>query len=151
MTTNYNYPIKYCGVFFDYDEVQNLAQRFEAPLYKIIEKPHVTLKYRPSEDDVESLKAHLGERVKFTAQFWGNNEKNSGFAVSLSSLPSKEIYERLQGIKFPHITTSIAEGAKAVDTYKLFDGSGEPPKLIAPESIRGRVGFFLENGDVVFD
>ena len=51
----------YMGVFFAQSEVNAWAQAFdENVLEKSIQAPHVTLKFRPSKEDVEALMPHIG-------------------------------------------------------------------------------------------
>lgn len=142
----------YCGIFFDFDEVQKKAKAFGDPLSKIIEKPHVTLAFRPKAQKVEELRAHLGERVCFELYEFGNDGQNAGFRVKLASAGScSEVVEKMiNGIHIPHITTSIAKGAKAVNTWRLFEDDSNTSHPIAPVVVEGVIGSFLENGEVSF-
>lgn len=149
MRKSYNSVI-YCGIFFDFDEIQEKAKAFAEPLSKVIEKPHVTLAFRPKAHMVEELRSHLGERVCFELYEYGNDGQNAGFRVRLASAGScSEVIERMiDGIRIPHITTSIAKGAKAVNTWRLFEDDSKSSQQIAPVVVEGVIGYFLDDGKV---
>ena len=70
---------------------------------------HVTLSYRPSEDIWAELKPYIGKEVEVKVVGYGNDGQNEGLLVEFDGIP-------YYGAEKKHITLSIAEGAKAVNT-----------------------------------
>ena len=150
----------YQGIFFDKQEIQEAVQKYRGKtgigmeIPKEIEYPHVTLQYKPAVADVEKFKQLIGTEVQVTLSQYGSDGKNEGFYVSGIQTDSPEVRELFDNIPsgVPHITTAI-EGAldpetgksvgKAVDTYKLFDGSqAGVSEIIEPITVMGKLGAF---------
>ena len=71
----------------------------------------------------------MGKQVSITVVGYGNDGRNSGFQVVLP-----EEVRSLFGMKVPHITMSLAEGAKAKDTGNIRF------QKITPFTITGIIG-----------
>lgn len=88
-------------------------------LNRIIDCPHVTLLFRPD----DPREAVFGEEVMIEVYAYGNDARNEGLAVNVVS-DNVTINELLQNVQVPHITVSVAEGAKPVDTAAIkFEGT----------------------------
>lgn len=124
--------IIYCGLFI---EASELYAVFPPKLAKRIEFPHVTTKFKPGGPDLhEDL---LGREFKILANAYACDGKNEGLGVEiLDDFPQK--------IEIPHITISVGEGAKPVDTAKLSFEEIEPVELTA------KYGWFCDNGKAYF-
>lgn len=107
-------------------------------LQNIVKNFHVTFCYNPKYVN-ENL---FGEKIIVKFIGYGNNLKNEGFLVELRS-ENNEINELVESIEVPHITTSVAENEKAVNTKNLNFEKIEPFELTA------FYGAFCDNGDIV--
>lgn len=112
-----NETIHYVGAFVDNEE---LAEKLEKNGVKrnILSRPirgtHVTFQYRPKELD-ESL---LGEVVNVRVVGYGCDGENEGVAVELSC-ENEKIRELSEKIEVPHITLSVSENGRPVNTRYL--------------------------------
>lgn len=134
MRTSYNY----IGCFFSPDilraKVQPLwPQRLARPIVH----PHVTFVYRPAQVD-PSL---FGTPVRVRAVSYGNDGVNEGLGVELFS-DNPAIRAMIDAIPVPHITLSVSETGKPVNTCRL---QFEP---IPPFELTGVFGAFLTDGTV---
>lgn len=110
--------IIYTGIFFDAAEVEkkyseNLTRN---KLAKAIPNPHVTVKFRPKKVN----DALFGIPVKVTVVGYASDGENEGVAVQISEegLP-QEFVELLREIPRPHITLSISNTGRSVNTARL--------------------------------
>ena len=106
---------RYIGVFLSLPQVLEAALEYSPKrLYRIIEHPHVTFAFHP--ERVEESLFGLPVSVKVTG--YGNNGENEGLRVELC-----EADERLRAmwkaIALPHITVSVSETGKSVNTRWL--------------------------------
>lgn len=129
----------YVGCFFDYDE---LKQKIEAlgkkRLDKTIMNPHITFEYRP-----ESVNTKLfGEKIRARIIAYGNNGENEGVKVEIYS-DNPMLCEMASNIAVPHITLSISENGKAVNTRYLDFTPIEPFEIV------GKYGGFTKDKTVV--
>ena len=84
-------------------------------LSKDIEYKHITTEFKPS-----ITHEHLyGQQATFLVTGYGNNRINEGYKVKLISCESNELKELYDSIDIPHITLSISEEGKAVNTQML--------------------------------
>ena len=117
-------------------------------LAKEVEKPHVTLYYNGNrvDDDAKAIiKKYidfLKKKVSVMPFAYGNNGKNEGLAVEFC----RECKIPYHGAKVPHITLSIAEGEKAVNTAFLNFSRHNFTNFI----ITGKIGFFMEDGTIAY-
>ena len=125
--------IRYIGFFVDKDELlKRLEERgLAGHLTNIIDHPHVTIKYKPTEIHEELF----GEEVLIEAYAYGNDGRNEGLAVTVQT-DDDAIREMLTQVRIPHITVSIAADAEAVDTARIHFDS------IEPFTIKGYFGGF---------
>ena len=93
-------------------------------LSRIIQYPHVTFCYEPAEVD----KSLFGKIVKIKAIGYGNDGKNEGLLVEVYS-DNLQISKMAECIVTPHITVSVAENEKAVNTRFLEFTKMEPFEL----------------------
>lgn len=143
--------IVYAGLFFDPEEIYS---QFPPNLAHRIRDPHVTTAYRPGVDKL--FLNHLGSDAIIRAVGYGNDGQNEGLLVEIVAAPQiiqKTLEEQVipdgaGGYKpFPtHITLSIAEGAKAVNTRNL-----KFERLANPVDFTGIYKFFGKNGTLISD
>ena len=144
--------IIYAGIFFDVDAVEAAVnQNGGISLEKEIALPHVTLAFRPSNEDMQKLQGLLGKEIKVKLDEFAYNDKNAGFKVSVVT-PDGVVENFLKG-KLPHITTSIGQNGRPVETPKLFDGSFDGVNTVQVDSqtIIGRIGVFCSDGCVHYE
>lgn len=145
--------IIYAGVFFDVTVVEaTVNQNGSVTLEKEIALPHVTLAFRPSDEEMQQLYSLVGKEIKVSLDEYAYNNRNAGFKVSIVT-PNSVVEGFLKG-KLPHITTSVGAEGRPVDTPKLFDGSFENVNFVQVDShqtIVGRVGLFCSDGQVHYE
>lgn len=128
----------YTGVFFDLSEVIN---RFNcnigaAKLSNIIENPHVTFTFKPKEVNPKLF----GKEVVFRVIGYACDGKNQGLQVEYARM-SEKLLPEYNTIQNPHITISVSEDGKPVDTGKLKFEPIENPFYIA-----GTYGTYTSEG-----
>lgn len=145
-----NLDVVYVGVFFDACEVEAWQKAFDDEgLDRNIEYPHVTLKFRPTEDEVAMLQRHVGNNVDFVVDAYGNNNENAGFRICEWFEACEDVANMLEAIKLPHITTSVSSTGRPVNTPKVFEkGYGAGTFPIKPFVIKGKIGMFCSDGAV---
>ena len=123
---------EYVGCFFDYEELKGMtASVRKFPLEVEKTTPHITFEFGPETVD-ESL---FGTEITVTVIGYGNNGENEGLKVTLTS-DNDIINEMIKKIPVPHITLSVSENGKAVNTRYLDFTS------IHPFTIKGYYGGF---------
>jgi len=140
-----NTKIVYTGVFFNLSELFNKfnANIGEPRLARIIENPHVTFAYQPKEINP----ALFGELVTFRVIGYANDGKNQGLQVELVDA-AQSVREEYYKIETPHITVSIGEGCRAVNTAHLDFRPIENPFTISG-FFGGLCSFF--NNKIIYD
>lgn len=130
----------YTGWFIKQEELQKALQgkNFRS-LARPVEHPHVTLAFRPRNPDLSLL----GSAAVIRATGYGNDGINEGLLVEVNSA-EKSLAEQLKKVPVCHITLSVAEGGKPVDTAKL---QFEP---VEPFEIKGIFGAFTDQGKITF-
>lgn len=144
--------IIYAGIFFDLATVEAaVGQNGGVVLEKEITLPHVTLAFRPSNEDMQKLQLLLGKEVEVSLDEFAYNNRNAGFRVSVIT-PDSVVSNFLKG-KLPHITTSVSQEGRPVDTPRLFDESFEGINFVQVDSqtITGRIGVFCSDGQVHYE
>ena len=132
----------YTGVFFDYNELQALVDKItQTRLFRSINNPHVTFAFRPSRINP----ALLGQKAEFEIIGYACDGKNQGLQVTMRVSGSTELYQEFRLIENPHITVSVSEDGKPVDTGKMTF-----IRTLEPLTITGRYGGFVD-GKVVFE
>ncbi len=134
-------PYYYIGCFFDKEEEKRLLEHRQGPaLEHRIGSLHVTVEYLPGQVDTSLF----GTEVEAIVTGYGNNGRNEGFSVEVSSA-DEDMQRLLDSIELPHITLSRAEDAESVGTKKLrFDP-------IEPFSVKGKFGGYIRGHGPVTD
>lgn len=138
----------YTGVFFDSAELVSKFACFasfieEETLSNVIENPHVTFTYKPK--DVR--KDLLGKPVRFRVIGYACDGKNQGLQVEVLSIHSSLLSE-YGTIKVPHITISVSEDGRPVDTGKLdFKPISVPFEVVGTYGVFTNDGILLKNPD----
>lgn len=120
-----DHSIIYTGCFIKYRELKRKTKHLCLKhLDRVITTPHITFEYHPNQID----RTLFGEKVKITVTGYGNNGRNEGLKVTLriENPILNEIYER---IEVPHITLSVSNDSKSVDTKDLLFEEIEPFEL----------------------
>ena len=127
--------VLYTGLFVD---PEDLHQKTQPTLEKIIECPHVTISFRP--EDAKQLNLdHLGQGTKIYAVGYGNDGKNEGLLVKVEA-DDPVVQSACDALEVPHITLSISKDGQAKNTANL-----EFTPLEQPFEIDGRYGLFSQN------
>lgn len=129
----------YIGCFLDPRELLSATREYaHRHLARIISAPHVTFQYQPEEVD----EALFGQPVEITVLGYGNDGENEGLLVQLTS-PSPAVQAMAEAIPVPHITISVSETGKPVNT------GGLSFREIPPFRLTGVFGGYQEGGVVV--
>ncbi len=133
--------LSYEGIFFEGETVDFIHSLEKNQLPIINDEIHCTFKYHPSENEIfDNL---VGKEIQVLLIGYGYDGKNSGFELQLPS-EIMQYYinydeENPQKLKVPHITASLAEGAKASKTKNLHF---EP--LPKPVAITGKFAYWIK-------
>lgn len=133
--------LSYAGIFFESDMVDLIHSLENEKLAIVNDEIHCTFKYHPSNNEI--FNDIVGKTFEVYLIGYGNDGQNSGFELLLSD-ELKDYYinydeENPNILKKPHITASLAEGAKASNTKKLnFKPLEKPIKLV------GRFGYWIK-------
>ena len=105
----------YIGCFFDPAEIKRNAWNQErGRLHRVVRHPHVTFSYRPDEVPFDLFGSEVAVRVIG----YGKNDENEAFLVELLEMP-EGLLPLAETIRVPHITISVSERGKAVNSNKL--------------------------------
>ena len=106
----------FVGVFLDEDEKQKLLQRFPA-IHPNVFAEHVTIKFKPSKEDMISIDqlGLFGEKFDINVTGYVEDELGQAVTVSVSDLPEGIFPEG----RTQHITISTADGIKPVYSNEL--------------------------------
>lgn len=133
--------VSYEGIFFDGEAVDFIHSLEENRLERVNNILHCTFKYKPS--DKEIFDDIVGKNFDIYIVGYGNDGMNSGFEVVLPSELMKYYINFDENnpdvIKIPHITASLSEGAKAVNTKNLTF-----KRLEKSIKITGRFGYWIK-------
>ena len=133
--------LSYEGIFFEDDMVDIIHSLETETLTKVNDKLHCTFKYHPTNDEI--FNDIVGKTFEVLLIGYGNDGQNSGFEILLPE-ELKKYYinydeQNPNILKVPHITASLAEGAKASNTKNLnFKPLEKPVKLV------GRFGYWIK-------
>ena len=138
----------YQAIFLDELSIKKLIEMQKDKLPKIPKDMHCTFKFMPSDKEIEDFsKVLLGKRVSLKVIGYCSDEKNSGFEVALDQ-EQEAVYTNSHIVKesqiskvertTPHITVSMSEDAKAVDTGLL-----KFKPIQEPLESTGTGGFFV--------
>lgn len=132
--------LSYEGIFFGEEMCKLIHSLEKNPLEREINELHCTFKYHPSENEI--FDDIVGKDFEVYLIGYGNDGNNSGFEIKLPKQLKKYYinfdYTNPEVLSTPHITTSLSNGAKAVNTKNLkFEPLPEPIKLV------GRFGYWI--------
>ena len=117
---------EYVGCFFDYNELSEKVKHLRQMPLKIEKtKPHITFEYKPSCVDTKLF----GTKICVEIIGYGNNGENEGVLV-IPKCDNEEISKVLSTIKTPHITLSVSECGKPVNTRYLTFNAVEPIHIV---------------------
>lgn len=124
--------VHYEGIFVSQEAVNAALDAYGISdrLDREIAMPHVTCAYKPTDPRYDLV----GKPVELQIVGYGNDGKNEGFLVDVSDKDA-DIHEMSLYNDQPHITISVAQGARPVDTVRL---DFEP---IEPIILRGVYGY----------
>ena len=134
--------LKYEAIFLDEESIKLIQQLEENKLDRVNDEIHLTLKYKPNDNEI--FNEIVGKEFELYLIGYGNNGTNAGFEVELSD-ELKPYYinydeDEPSKLKTPHITSSLALDAKAMNTKNLLFN-----KLPQKYKIKGTLGFWLED------
>ncbi len=140
--------VKYEGLFFE-DKIAKLIHSLETKQLARIndEIIHCTFKYHPTNNEI--FNEIVGKTFEVYLIGYGNDGQNSGFEILFPN-ELKDYYinydeENPTTLKVPHITASLAEGAKAVNTKNLkFSPLKKHIKLI------GKFGYWIKEENIEY-
>lgn len=131
----------YTGIFFDFAKLREMVdcgittQRLD----RVVENPHVTFTFKPTNVDQKLF----GQPGIFKVIGYANDGVNQGLEVEWVSI-ARSLKNECRQIKKPHITISVSNDGKPVDTGKL---QFEPIK--EPFWIKGTYGAYTDKGEVI--
>lgn len=126
----------YCGIFLDKRSVDKLTAEQTHTLARLIPNMHCTFAFMPSSDVEEAFRNIIGKPVSLLITGYGSDENNSGFSVAIPN----EYLHLYHGNRTPHITVSLSENGKAVNTTNL------PFENISPFYVNGTFGICYDCG-----
>lgn len=135
--------ISYEGLFFEGESLEIIRSLEEKTLAKCNDNIHCTFRYHPTKNEI--FDEIVGQTFEVTLIEYGNDDKNSGFKVSLpDELISYYInYDNdNNNLRIPHITSSISENAEPSATKDL-----DFKPLKNPCQIKGRFGYLIKTRD----
>lgn len=136
--------ISYEGIFFENDVVDFIHSIEKNKLPLVNDEIHCTFKYHPCEDEI--FDEIVGQEFEILIIGYGSDGKNSGFEIELP-LSLKKYYinydeENPRVLKKPHITTSLSEGAKSVNTNNL-----DFKPLTKSIKVTGKFGYWIKTSN----
>lgn len=134
--------LSYEGIFFEAD-MANLIHSLETEKLSIVNDIlHCTFKYHPTTNEI--FNNIVGKTFEVYLVGYGNDGQNSGFEIQFPE--ELKIYyinydeQNPTILKTPHITASLAKGAKAANTKNLnFKSLEKPIRLI------GKFGYWIQD------
>ena len=133
--------LSYEGVFFEGDAADFIHSLEKKRLPVVNDEIHCTFKYHPSEDEI--FDELVGKEIEVLIVGYGYDGNNSGFEIQLPN-DIMQYYinydeQEPSKLKKPHITASLAEGAKSSQTKDL-----KFEKLPNSYIIKGRFGYWIK-------
>ena len=133
--------LSYEGIFFEADMVDLIHSLETEKLARVNDEIHCTFKYHPTTDEI--FNDIVGRTFEVYLIGYGNDGQNSGFEILFPD-ELKDYYinydeQNSNQLKVPHITASLSEGAKAVNTKNLTF-----KRLEKPIKITGRFGYWIK-------
>lgn len=106
---------EYTAVFIDKAQLEKLTELESERLQEEVEHLHMTMEFLP--DGVRT--GLFGTPVRLYIDGQGNDRMNQGLHVGRIRTASHQIMRDFGDIEVPHITVSVAAGAKKKDTRNL--------------------------------
>ena len=134
--------MSYEGIFFD-NATEEFIHSLENPQLPVVnDEIHCTFKYHPNDDEI--FDELVGKEIEVLIIGYGNDGQNSGFEIQLPDDIIPYYINYVDGypdklIK-PHITSSLAVGAKASKTRDLVF-----QRLERPIKVKGVFGYWIKN------
>ena len=116
-----------------------IQEQLDSTLEKDIQNKHITTEFRPKQTHQDLY----GKTATFKVIGYGNDDKNEGFKVEMVSCEDVALKELFDNIPLPHITLSVSNDGKPVNTAKL---DFQP---VNGQIVTGKFGGF-DNGTVVY-
>lgn len=133
--------LSYEGIFFEEDTLDFIRSLEKTQLPIVNDEIHCTFKYHPEEDEI--FDELVGNEIEILLIGYGCDGNNSGFEIQLPDNVKRYYinYEENDPskLKIPHITASLAVGAKASNTKNL-----KFEKLSNPYVVKGRFGYWIK-------
>ena len=127
--------IRYEGFFLDLYLMSHLALNSD---FKEIAHKHITTEYMP-----KITHKHLyGKRATFRILGYGFDGINEGLSVELINAENPKLTDLYKGIKIPHITLSVRNDGKSVNTANL------EFHQVSPIIIHCTFGGYTKNGPI---
>ncbi len=129
---------RYIGCFIESEALHAAIAHLPAKrLFRVIAHPHVTFAYMPAQVD----RSLFGQKLTVTVTGYGCDGKNEGLYVSVHAKHAA-LQAMADAIAVPHITVSVSETGKPVDTAQL------EFLPTSPFSLTGIFGGYLPDGTV---
>ena len=107
--------MKYLGCFFDPQQLQEALKAYPRQiLHREIEHPHITVVYHPNEIPWELF----GSKVRVRCVGYGCDSGNEALLVEFAEFPA-ELETAFRQVTVPHITLSVAQGGRSVNSGRL--------------------------------
>ena len=136
--------VSYEGIFFNKETISLIQQLEPKKLSRTNDEIHCTFKYHPTDDQI--FNEIVGKEFELYLIGYANDEKNSGFKVSLPDELMKYYInyheENPTLLKTPHITVSLSEDAIPMATKDL-----NFLPLEKPIKLTGKFGFYIKEKD----
>lgn len=129
----------YNALFVDNEERAKLLTVGSKHLSKINTEPHVTLHFRPTAEN--TYRNLWGGKATLKVVGYANDGKNEGVLVKVKAEDTL-LQVLFDSVKTPHITISVSEDCKPVDTAKL------DFQLCAPITLKATFGAFVSTGQL---
>lgn len=134
--------LSYEGIFFEGESLKLIQSLEKTHLPIVNDEIHLTFKYHPSENEI--FNELIGKEIEVEIIGYACDGQNSGFEIKLPDeiIPYYINYDEKDPskLKKPHITVSINEGAKAVNTqYLNFE------KIPLPYKVKGKFGYWIKD------
>ena len=119
-------------------DLSTLEKVYPGVLFRQIKFPHVTTAYRPK----KTSKSLYGRTVTIKVTGYANDGEKEGVKVTVIT-DDPELKKMIENIPVPHITISVAEKGKPVNTGKL---NFEPIESTDEIVFKGTFGGFTGEG-----
>lgn len=132
--------IQFTGLFFTGEETQKLIRLEPIKLVKRPRSFHCTFGFKPSIEDIIKFNEIVGETGNVIVEGYGQDKDNTGYRIIIPQEYIKYFrnFDKNGILKIPHITMSLSQKGRAVNTCNLNFES-----LAEPFTTTGRFGFYI--------